>query len=92
MALADLGFEILKFFPAGPSGGPAWLKSIGGPLAHIRFCPTGGVDGANAGTYLALPNVVCVGGSWMASPAAIASEDFDGIGRSARAAAALKPA
>lgn len=92
MALAELGFEVLKFFPAGVSGGPSWLKAIGGPLAQLSFCPTGGVDAANAATYLALPNVVCVGGSWMASPAAIAAGDFETIRRLARAAAGLRPA
>jgi 2-keto-3-deoxy-6-phosphogluconate aldolase len=61
VALADLGFAIMKFFPAGPSGGPAWLKGVGGPLPQLRFCPTGGVDAKNAADYLALPNVVCVG-------------------------------
>ncbi len=91
IALADLGFEILKFFPSGPSGGPAWLKSVAGPLPQLRFCPTGGVDAENAGEYLALPNVVCVGGSWMASSAAIAAEDFATIGRLSRAAASLRP-
>jgi len=90
IALADLGFEVLKFFPAGPSGGPAWLKSIGGPLPGLRFCPTGGVDTKNAGDYLALSNVVCVGGSWMVPPAAIAAEDFEAIARLCGEAAALR--
>lgn len=92
IALAELGFEILKFFPAGPSGGTAWLKGVGGPLPQLRFCPTGGVDPGNAGDYLALPNVVCVGGSWMAPAAAIAAEDFVTIARLAGEAAALRPA
>lgn len=91
IALSDFGFEILKFFPAGPSGGPAWLKSIAGPLPHLRFCPTGGVDAKNAGDYLGLPNVVCVGGSWMVPASAIATEDFDTIGRLSREAAGLRP-
>jgi 2-dehydro-3-deoxyphosphogluconate aldolase/(4S)-4-hydroxy-2-oxoglutarate aldolase len=90
IALADRGFEVVKFFPAGPSGGPAWLKAIAGPLPGLRFCPTGGVDAANAGAYLALRNVVCVGGSWMAPTDAIASGDFARIGRLAREAAALR--
>lgn len=90
IALADLGFAILKFFPAGPSGGPAWLKGIGGPLPHLRFCPTGGVDVKNAGDYLALANVVCVGGSWMVPAAAVASGDFAAIGRLSREAAGLQ--
>lgn len=91
IALADLGFAFLKFFPAGPSGGPAWLRSIGGPLPQLRFCPTGGVDAKNAGEYLALPNVVCVGGSWMVPAAAVAAEDFAAIGRLSREAASLQP-
>jgi 2-dehydro-3-deoxyphosphogluconate aldolase/(4S)-4-hydroxy-2-oxoglutarate aldolase len=91
IALAGRGFEIVKFFPAGPSGGPAWLKAIAGPLAGLRFCPTGGVDATNAGAYLALKNVVCVGGSWMAPADAIAAGDFARIGRLARDAAALRP-
>lgn len=90
LTLADLGFEALKFFPAGASGGAAWLKSIHGPLPRLRFCPTGGIDAANAATYLALPNVVCVGGSWMAPAALVAAGDFAGIGRLAREAAALR--
>ena len=90
MALAEHGFEVLKFFPAQASGGAAWLKSVGGPLARLSFCPTGGIDSTNAATYLALPNVLCVGGSWMVPPAAIAAGDFETIGRLARAAAALR--
>jgi 2-dehydro-3-deoxyphosphogluconate aldolase/(4S)-4-hydroxy-2-oxoglutarate aldolase len=92
IALASRGFGIVKFFPAGPSGGPAWLKSIAGPLPELRFCPTGGVDAANADAYLALKNVVCVGGSWMAPADAIASGDFARVGRLARDAARLRPA
>jgi 2-dehydro-3-deoxyphosphogluconate aldolase / (4S)-4-hydroxy-2-oxoglutarate aldolase len=89
MMLADIGFAALKFFPAAASGGVGWLKAVAGPLPQLQFCPTGGIDGANAGAFLALPNVLCVGGSWMASPAAIAANDLAGIGRLARAAAAL---
>jgi 2-dehydro-3-deoxyphosphogluconate aldolase / (4S)-4-hydroxy-2-oxoglutarate aldolase len=92
MMLAELGFATLKFFPAAASGGLGWLKAVAGPLPHLQFCPTGGVDAANAGAFLALPNVVCVGGSWMAPPAAIAAGDLAAIGRLARAAAALLPA
>jgi 2-dehydro-3-deoxyphosphogluconate aldolase/(4S)-4-hydroxy-2-oxoglutarate aldolase len=89
MALAALGFEVLKFFPAGPSGGPAWLKSAAGPLFRLRFCPTGGIDAGNAADYLALPNVICVGGSWMVPAAAVAGGNFAAIGERARTAAAL---
>lgn len=90
MSLAERGFEILKFFPAGPSGGPAWLKGISGPLPDLRFCPTGGVDADNAASYLALRNVIVVGGSWMAPASLIASGDFGAIARLARQAAALR--
>ena len=91
LALGERGFAVVKFFPAGPSGGPAWLKAIAGPLPHLTFCPTGGVDAANAGAYLALKNVACVGGSWMAPADAIAAGDFARIGRLAREASALRP-
>jgi 2-dehydro-3-deoxyphosphogluconate aldolase/(4S)-4-hydroxy-2-oxoglutarate aldolase len=89
MALAELGFEVLKFFPAGVFGGPAWLKAIGGPLPQLQFCPTGGVDLRNAPDYLALPNVPCVGGTWVAPARAIAEGDWQTIGRLSREAAAL---
>ena len=71
MALADGLFE-LKFFPAMQAGGPAMLKAWGGPFGDIRFCPTGGVTAANALEFLALPNVVCVGGSWLTPPDVLA--------------------
>ena len=87
MALAALGFPVLKFFPAEQSGGARWLKSVAEPLPQIRFCPTGGVNADNAAAYLALPNVIAVGGSWIAPAASIAAGDFTGI--TARAAAAL---
>ena len=64
MALGD-GLSELKFFPALQAGGPAMLKAWGGPFGDVRFCPTGGVNAANALEFLALPNVVCVGGSWL---------------------------
>lgn len=92
LALAEAGFTHLKFFPAGASGGPAWLKSIAGPCAELRFCPTGGVDAASAPTYLALPNVVCVGGSWMVPGDAIRARDWARIGTLAREAAGLRRA
>jgi 2-dehydro-3-deoxyphosphogluconate aldolase/(4S)-4-hydroxy-2-oxoglutarate aldolase len=92
VALAERGFEVLKFFPAGPSGGPAWLKAIAGPLPQLMFCPTGGIDPGNAASYLALRNVACVGGSWMAPADAIAAGEFARIGLLAREAAALRAA
>ena len=90
MTLAALGFPVLKFFPAEPSGGVAWLKAVAEPLPDIRFCPTGGVNGDNAAAYLALANVLAVGGSWVAPAQAIAAGDFAGITARARVAAALR--
>lgn len=89
MALAARGFRLLKFFPAAPSGGAAWLKAVSEPLPHLKFCPTGGINGDNAAVYLALPNVVAVGGSWVAPRDAIASGDFARISALARKAAGL---
>ena len=68
MKLADKGITFLKFFPAEPSGGIPYLKSIMGPLPHLRFCPTGGVCEKNFIQYLNLGNIPCVGGSWIAPP------------------------
>ena len=65
MELAELGFQNQKFFPAEQSGGVPFLKAISSPLPHVRFCPTGGVSAANMDAYLNLPNVICVGGSWV---------------------------
>lgn len=90
MALAERGFEVLKFFPAEASGGTAWLKSVGAPLPKLRFCPTGGIDAKNAGAYLALPNVVAIGGSWVAPKDAVAAGDFARITELAREARALR--
>lgn len=90
MTLAALGFPVLKFFPAEPSGGVAWLKAVAEPLPDIRFCPTGGVSGDNAAAYLALGNVIAVGGSWVAPRAAIAAGDFAGITARAKVAAGLR--
>jgi 2-dehydro-3-deoxyphosphogluconate aldolase / (4S)-4-hydroxy-2-oxoglutarate aldolase len=90
MALAALGFLVLKFFPAEPSGGVSWLTAMAEPLPDIRFCPTGGVNGDNAASYLALGNVLAVGGSWVAPRQAIAAGDFAGITARARIAAALR--
>ena len=89
VTLAALGFPVLKFFPAEASGGARWLKAVAEPLPDIRFCPTGGVNGDNAAAYLALSNVVAVGGSWVAPPEAIAAGDFAGITARARIAAML---
>lgn len=90
MGLAEMGFEVLKFFPAEAAGGAAFLKSIAGPLPHLRFCPTGGIGPANAMDYLNLPNVVAVGGSWVVPQDAIAAGNFAKV-RELAAAAALLP-
>lgn len=89
LALAALGFESLKLFPAVPIGGLALLKSVAGPLPHLRFCPTGGIDEASAADFLALPNVVCVGGSWMVRGDWIRKGRFDAITESAASAQAI---
>jgi 2-dehydro-3-deoxyphosphogluconate aldolase/(4S)-4-hydroxy-2-oxoglutarate aldolase len=84
------GWQRFKFFPAESSGGVGALKGFAGPFAHVRFCPTGGIDAAKAPGYLALPNVACVGGSWMLPADALASGDWDRIGGLAREAAVLE--
>ena len=90
MAAMEAGFSVCKFFPAAQAGGVAALKALAGPFPHARFCPTGGIDAASASAYLALPNVVCVGGSWITPRAALDAGDFGQIERLARAAAGLK--
>ncbi|SFP10013.1 bifunctional 4-hydroxy-2-oxoglutarate aldolase/2-dehydro-3-deoxy-phosphogluconate aldolase [Tranquillimonas alkanivorans] len=90
MKLLERGYTMLKFFPAEASGGAPALKSIAGPLPRISFCPTGGVSLKNAPDYLSLPNVVCVGGSWVAPADKVQSGDWDGIEMLAREAAALQ--
>jgi 2-dehydro-3-deoxyphosphogluconate aldolase/(4S)-4-hydroxy-2-oxoglutarate aldolase len=81
----DLGLDRFKFFPAEASGGIAALKSIAGPFGNVRFCPTGGIRTDTAAEWLALDNVLCVGGSWFVQP----GDGLDVIGERARAAAAL---
>jgi 2-dehydro-3-deoxyphosphogluconate aldolase/(4S)-4-hydroxy-2-oxoglutarate aldolase len=90
MTLAAMDFPVLKFFPAEQSGGVRWLRAVAEPLPQIRFCPTGGINGENAAFYLALRNVIAVGGSWITPPQAIAAGDFEGITARPRAAAALR--
>ena len=90
MSAVEAGFEVLKFFPAEQAGGRPYLKSIAGPLPDIRFCPTGSITREMAPDYLALPNVVCVGGSWIATGAMIDAGDWDTITANAAAAAAMK--
>jgi 2-dehydro-3-deoxyphosphogluconate aldolase / (4S)-4-hydroxy-2-oxoglutarate aldolase len=91
MRLLERGYECLKFFPAEPAGGTSYLKALAGPLPLARFCPTGGIDAGNAAAYLALPSVLCVGGSWVAPPSAVAAGDWPTISALARAAVALRP-
>ncbi|TQV67754.1 bifunctional 4-hydroxy-2-oxoglutarate aldolase/2-dehydro-3-deoxy-phosphogluconate aldolase [Exilibacterium tricleocarpae] len=89
MVLLEKGFSRLKFFPAQAAGGIPMLKSIYGPLAQLTFCPTGGINLANAEQYLALPNVACVGGSWMAAPELVQQENWQEIKSRAQAASQL---
>ena len=89
MALADLGYRHLKFFPAEASGGAAALAALAGPLPDIAFCPTGGIDATRAPAYLALANVFAVGGSWVAPAAMVGAGDWSAITALARTAAAL---
>jgi 2-dehydro-3-deoxyphosphogluconate aldolase/(4S)-4-hydroxy-2-oxoglutarate aldolase len=89
MTLFEYGYGIQKFFPAEPAGGIAYLKALASPLPEIRFCPTGGVGAAKAGAYLALANVIAVGGSWLAPAEAVAAGDWARIEALAREAAAL---
>ncbi|AEI93557.1 bifunctional 4-hydroxy-2-oxoglutarate aldolase/2-dehydro-3-deoxy-phosphogluconate aldolase [Roseobacter litoralis] len=89
MRLLARGYDMLKFFPAEASGGAPALKAIGAPLPQISFCPTGGVSPANAESYLALPNVFCAGGSWVAPANLVAQNDWASIEGLAKAASTL---
>ncbi|WP_299080781.1 bifunctional 4-hydroxy-2-oxoglutarate aldolase/2-dehydro-3-deoxy-phosphogluconate aldolase [uncultured Paraglaciecola sp.] len=79
MTAADHGYTHLKFFPAEASGGVTALKAIGGPFPDIKFCPTGGISPKNYNDYLALPNVCCAGGSWLAPEEAMINGEWDKI-------------
>ncbi|WP_330236537.1 bifunctional 4-hydroxy-2-oxoglutarate aldolase/2-dehydro-3-deoxy-phosphogluconate aldolase [Streptomyces sp. NBC_00566] len=92
VALLERGVREMKFFPAEAAGGAAYLKSLAGPLPGARFCPTGGIAAASAPEYLALPNVGCVGGSWMVPADAVAAGDWARIEELARGAAGLRDA
>lgn len=89
MAAAERGYSYLKFFPAEAMGGAPVLKSFASPLPDLMFCPTGGINPEKAKVYLSLPNVICVGGSWVTPGDAVAAGDFDKIEKLARDAAAL---
>lgn len=90
MAGLDLGYTHFKFFPAEQMGGIDTLKAFAGPLPAARFCPTGSITAEKAPAYLTLGNVVCVGGSWVASGAAIKAKDWAAVEAAARQAAALR--
>ena len=89
IALIERGYAFAKFFPAEPAGGHAYLSALASPLPQLRFCPTGGITPESAPRYLALPNVVCVGGSWMLPRQRIAAKDWAAITTASRVAAAL---
>ncbi|MEU9931856.1 bifunctional 4-hydroxy-2-oxoglutarate aldolase/2-dehydro-3-deoxy-phosphogluconate aldolase [Streptomyces anulatus] len=89
VALLERGVREMKFFPAEAAGGTAYLKALSAPLPQARFCPTGGISLTSAPSYLALPNVGCVGGSWMVPGDAVAAKDWDRVARLAAEAAAL---
>ncbi|MET9500457.1 bifunctional 4-hydroxy-2-oxoglutarate aldolase/2-dehydro-3-deoxy-phosphogluconate aldolase [Streptomyces sp. NPDC006622] len=89
VALLERGVREMKFFPAQAAGGAAYLRSLAGPLPQALFCPTGGIGPDNAAEYLALPNVVCLGGSWMVPADAVAARDWARVEALARAASRL---
>lgn len=90
MRVLETGVSEMKFFPAEASGGAAYLKAIASPVPEARFCPTGGITATSAATYLALPNVGCVGGSWLTPADAVRAGDWDRIEALAREAAGLR--
>jgi 2-dehydro-3-deoxyphosphogluconate aldolase/(4S)-4-hydroxy-2-oxoglutarate aldolase len=90
MRLLERGYDVAKFFPAEANGGAKSLKAFAGPLPQMHFCPTGGVTPANAPDYLALPNVLCVGGSWVADPKLLEAGRWDEVKRLAHDASRLE--
>jgi 2-dehydro-3-deoxyphosphogluconate aldolase/(4S)-4-hydroxy-2-oxoglutarate aldolase len=90
MTALAAGFSVLKFFPAEPAGGIEMLRALHGPFPEVAFCPTGGIDAAKAPSYLELPNVVAVGGSWVAPRTAVIAQDWQKITALARAARDLR--
>ncbi|TIC79972.1 bifunctional 4-hydroxy-2-oxoglutarate aldolase/2-dehydro-3-deoxy-phosphogluconate aldolase [Nocardioides sp. GY 10127] len=90
LAVLEAGLTEMKFFPAEASGGAPYLKSLASPVAAARFCPTGGITAATAPSYLSLPNVGCVGGSWLTPADALAAGDWARVEALAREAAALR--
>lgn len=92
MALREEGYAVMKFFPAEQAGGAAYLKSLASPLGGISFCPTGGITAQTAMDYLSLPNVICVGGSWVAPKALVDAGDWAAVTEIAARAKALTAA
>ncbi|WP_030910048.1 bifunctional 4-hydroxy-2-oxoglutarate aldolase/2-dehydro-3-deoxy-phosphogluconate aldolase [Streptomyces sp. NRRL F-5126] len=90
VALLERGVTEMKFFPAEAAGGIPYLKSLGSPLPRARFCPTGGITAESAPRYLALPNVSCVGGTWMVPQDAVEAGDWDRVEALAREASTLQ--
>ncbi|MBD9527932.1 bifunctional 4-hydroxy-2-oxoglutarate aldolase/2-dehydro-3-deoxy-phosphogluconate aldolase [Paracoccus sp. PAR01] len=90
MRAMELGYSMLKFFPAEAAGGTKSLKAIGAPLPQVSFCPTGGITLASAPEYLSLPNVICVGGSWISPDADVAEGNWQAIETRAREAFGLR--
>ncbi|MFD2205267.1 bifunctional 4-hydroxy-2-oxoglutarate aldolase/2-dehydro-3-deoxy-phosphogluconate aldolase [Kiloniella antarctica] len=84
LELRALGFKVQKLFPAGASGGIEMLKSLASPIADVRFCPTGGVSTSNVNDYLNQPNVICVGGSWLAPKNLVAEKKWTAISKIVR--------
>ncbi|WP_124093713.1 bifunctional 4-hydroxy-2-oxoglutarate aldolase/2-dehydro-3-deoxy-phosphogluconate aldolase [Burkholderia gladioli] len=89
IAALELGYEVVKFFPAQQAGGIPMLQAFHGPFPTLKFCPTGGISAQSAPDFLKQPNVVCVGGSWLAPKAALAAQDWAEVTRLARAASQL---
>ncbi len=89
MGLSEEGFIALKFFPAEQAGGAKYLKALSSPLPNLTFCPTGGINAKNAADYLALPNVTCVGGSWVAPGILVEKQEWDAISELARQASGI---
>jgi 2-dehydro-3-deoxyphosphogluconate aldolase/(4S)-4-hydroxy-2-oxoglutarate aldolase len=92
LRLLDRGIGQAKLFPAVAAGGISLLKALHGPFPQVRFCPTGGITAATAPGYLALPNVACIGGSWLAPPTVIEGGRWDEISRRAAESLRLRPA
>jgi len=92
LAARTAGYRAMKLFPARQAGGVGMLKALAGPFPEALFCPTGGISAATAGEFLALPNVACVGGSWLTPPSLVAARDWQRITALAREASALSAA